>query len=275
MSYNLSANLTTLLVTLPLAIGLTWYLKGQRAALSQREAANNFTGFAVAPKRKKTGCCACACRDDPDAVEMTDDEYKEAIKNVRTFFSPDGWDKWLRLQFYFHPVLSVFFPPPRDGYATTQRAIVISIAWGCGLLVNCLTFVSFSSNPSTDPIVAAIAVQFISMSITLVSATPISVLVKCSSRAGDGCLGNCARMLAKPLVFLLSLLPLALLIVFSIQLKNAFGFVVLAWAASIGTSFWSSIIVSTLKFQFWDGHEVLMDINEIYQCVHSLIFHRV
>jgi len=260
--FNTIANLVTLLVTLPLAIVFIIWMRGQYYEILQMEHDTHFQGFPEVPVRFNDGCRATEA--EKNGEKLTDEEYEKRVGEALKLDK----HKWMRLQFFFHPVLAVFFAPRRDGFTGSRRGVVMLVAYGCGLTVNCLLFVMLST--SVTGVGAAVVAQFMTMFISLIAEKPITFLIKCSGRMGEGCCASIARCCVVPSVFVLSLLPVVMLIVFGIKLspQGAFGAVVLAWGASIGTAFWSGLIVSTIMWvlpKFGNAAASIVAINEIYR----------
>ncbi len=173
------------------------------------ERETNFVGFTEVPPRFNDGCFASDA--EKNGFKGTDDEYAALMSEVKSL----TFHKWFRLQVFFHPILAVIYAPRRDGYNSTRRGLVLSISYGCGLLVNCLSFKSLSNG--MNPIAAAVVSQLIAMVVGLFMEKPLTFLIKCSGRC-TGCLATVAQCLTSPMIFCLSVLPIVMLIVYGIRL---------------------------------------------------------
>jgi hypothetical protein len=217
--------------------------------------------------------CSSLARSHCDALHKTqagfagsDEEFEKLVQETSAL----TWHKWLRLQFFFHPMLAVFYAPRRDSYNSTRRGLVMLISFGCGLITTGFLFPMLANG--IDPVSSAIIGNFISMFVGLFMEKPLTFLIKCSAGAGDGCWGKCVRCIVNPCIACLSMLPIGALIGLGIKMSavGTFGPSVLSWAASIFSGFIVAIIVPTIMWvipRFSNSADSIKAINEIYRCV--------
>jgi len=260
--FNIVVNLATFIACILISIGFLFYMRGEYPKLIAMEREMNFQGFEEAPIKAKDGCCAK--EEEKHGFKGTDEEFDKLFAETTQL----TFHKWLRLQFFFHPMLAVFYAPRRDTYTPTRRGLVMMISFGCGLITTGMLFPMLANG--MDPVSGAIISNVISMFVGLFMEKPMTFLIKCSAGLGDGCWGSCVRCIVNPCIVILAFIPIGALIALGISMSavGTFAPSVLGWAASIFTGFVVAIIVPTVMWvlpKFGNAADSIKAINEVYR----------